>query len=712
MEDVFLCPSAPVASAFFRPPHRARTDTIMRNLFQKLREVLKTVGKTLSDGVTRLSAKPFRLAIVMALGVAFLNEVLSRRSLWQAVVFTVTKPLLFFANASIVMLFLAFALLFKRRQFLLCFFSLLCLAMGITNFVVQCFKVTPFSAMDFTLVMSVFPILPRYLTWPGVILMGLALLALFAYLFYRFLKAKKHPVDPVRGIVLFLATIGASVLFIGSGHLFGLFPKHFSNLATAYRSYGFTYCFSVSIFDRGIDKPDDYDDDAIHGILSDISADTTDGEEDPPDHGPTDRSPNVIVVQLESFIDPTVLSGFAFSEDPIPVFRSLCEQFQSGLLTVPSIGAGTANTEFEVLSGMSLQWFGAGEYPYETVLQKKTCESLPFNLKEHGYVSHAVHNYKGNFYDRNDVFSHLGFDTFTSLEYMNGVTYNPTGWAKDDVLVRYVMESLTSTEEADLVYCITVQGHGKYPTEPDKNAPASAIRTEICPEGADPESFTYFVNQLRETDAFIKTLLDAIKATEEETYVVLFGDHLPNIGIREEWLPKGRTLYDTEYVIWHSEGERAPDRNLTSYQLSAALMTRLGHNTGVITQLHQTWADKKDYLVYLEMLQYDILYGQNFCYGGQSPFLPTEIKMGVLDITIDRVSVQKNGTYVYGTNFTPASRIFVNGFQHTPTFVDESTLLLEKLRLDGGDTLRVAQITDGIFQLSTTDTFVCPETAD
>ena len=53
------------------------------------------------------------------------------------------------------------------------------------------------------------------------------------------------------------------------------------------------------------------------------------------------------------------------SEDPIPNFRKLMEQYSSGYLWVPSVGAGTANTEFEVITGMNLDFFGPGEYPYK-----------------------------------------------------------------------------------------------------------------------------------------------------------------------------------------------------------------------------------------------------------------------------------------------------------------------------------------------------------
>ena len=104
------------------------------------------------------------------------------------------------------------------------------------------------------------------------------------------------------------------------------------------------------------------------------------------------------MLQLESFFDPTHMKDLEFSEDPVPNFRKLKEEFSSGYLTVPSVGAGTANTEFEVITGMNLEYFGPGEYPYKTILRKTTAESINYNLKDIGYRTflcyyelHALH---------------------------------------------------------------------------------------------------------------------------------------------------------------------------------------------------------------------------------------------------------------------------------------------------------------------------------
>ena len=80
------------------------------------------------------------------------------------------------------------------------------------------------------------------------------------------------------------------------------------------------------------------------------------------------------------------------------------KEYSSGYYKVPSVGAGTANTEFETITGMSLHYFGPGEYPYKSILKETTCESVPYVLKNLGYSTHAVHNNEANFYGRRSVF--------------------------------------------------------------------------------------------------------------------------------------------------------------------------------------------------------------------------------------------------------------------------------------------------------------------
>jgi phosphoglycerol transferase MdoB-like AlkP superfamily enzyme len=194
---------------------------------------------------------------------------------------------------------------------------------------------------------------------------------------------------------------------------------------------------------------------------------------------------------MESFFDVNRLKDVTYSTQPMPNYTNLIENYTSGYLTVPSIGAGTANTEFEVLSGMSLAYFGMGEYPYKSVLRDDACESLATMFKDYGYAAHAVHNHSGTFYARHTVYPNLGFDTFISSEFMLDLERNVLTWAKDKVLLRYMKEALNSTKETDFVYAVTAQAHGNYPKIFVQEASRISVSGDLNEE--DKNKYTYYI---------------------------------------------------------------------------------------------------------------------------------------------------------------------------------------------------------------------------
>lgn len=668
----------------------------MTNKKTRFKELIKNT-------VTFLSEHPALLIFVLSYLIAFGNEAMSRRSIWEAVVFVFTRPYMFLCNISIIAVFEAAALLSKKRKFWLCVVSILWFTVGLANFILMFNRITPFSAKDLGLLRTVFPILPVYLGWGGLILCLVAVLALIVGLVIAYFKTKKIKVNYTYSAVTLLITAFLCFAFVGGGIMSEAVPGHFSSLPQAYKDHGFTLCFSISVFDIGIDRPDGYKEN-IGDIVSDIVGTDDKGPDDPVT---TKDTPNIIFVQLESFYDLTLMEGFEFSQHPTPVFASLRESCQSGILTVPSIGAGTANTEFEIISGMALKYFGAGEYPYETILQEKVCESICFILDEFGYTSHAVHNYKANFYSRKTAYSSLGFDTFTSIEYMNGLEYNHLGWAHDDVLVKYVIDSLNYSKGPDFVQCITVQGHGQYPPASYKGEKDELIDVLSVPEGANKHSYKYLANQLYQTDRFIADLISAVENTGEDTVIVFYGDHIPNIGMKEDWVPDGMTLFDTEYIVWRSDDEAAPDKNITSYQLSAEILKMLDLEGGVIPRLHnkRDTMDEDTYDNYLHHLEYDILYGDCMAYGGEIPYDATDLKLGLTDIVITNVYSYGENLYVKGNGFTKSSKIFVNGSQKDTEFIDDNTLILSDTKLKDGDEVKVVQMADFFFNISSTAPF-------
>ena len=544
-------------------------------------------------------------------------------------------------------------------------------------------RVTPFTGPDLKLINDAMRILNKYLS-PGLVvavLVGLGVLLLFFIWMFR--KGWKFQGKMRYWLNIPLIVAGVAIFALTSKLAIDnrLLSTYFGNIAYAYQDYGYPYCLAVTIFDTGINEPNGYSKALMEDIVN------SEGEIKETKKKNTDV--NILFLQLETFIDPTEVNFLSFSEDPIPNFRKLSEEYSSGYYKVPAVGAGTANTEFESITGMSLHYFGAGEYPYKTILKETTCESAAYDLKKLGYSTHAIHNNEANFYGRRTVFSRLGFDTFTSEEYMPDISdTTPMGWVKDHILTDEIFKAMESTEGPDYVYTISVQGHGDYPTEPVLSDP------EIKVTGAESEeknnAWEYYVNQLHEMDQFVKELTDRLSELDERVVLVMYGDHLPTMDLKVEDM-KNRYLFQTKYVMWSNFDMKKKDKNIAAYQMAAEVFNRLGIHEGTVFNYHQTRKGSRNYQLDLQALQYDILYGKQYVYGGENPFEATKMQLGIYPATLERLESIGNGSYyVYGTNFTAASRLEINKELQETQYISPTQLLVQNVELADGDQVSVA----------------------
>lgn len=674
----------------------------------------------------RLDRPGYFTKVWLVLGVA-LNlfvELLSRKSVVSLGKYVFLSPFTFLYNTTIILATLSIALIFRKRLFGLILVSILWIAIGITDSILLVFRTTPFTAQDLRLIEYALRISQKYLGPVGVVLIIVgAVIVLFALVLLYIIIAP----GPTKGHRFKHITITMSCFFVvfsltWLGNTIGMLSLHFSNIHDAYEEYGVPYCFSGTLLNTGISKPSDYGKERVDNILSQIGdynknpemttaeeiavvdkeASDSDVQTEPvattqaPTQAPsetieeTDEEPwyiraqqkvvkprkdnkvNIIAVQLESFYDLQKNSSVQYDKDPTPFMHTLMRQCSSGYVSVPSIGAGTANTEFEMLTSMNMQSFGPGEYPYKTILNKKTCESAPYVLKNLGYRAHAIHNNDATFYERNHVFSNLGFDTFTSMEYMYDLTYTENGWPEDTCLIPYIMDTLTSDEEPDFIYTISVQGHGPYPEKSILDDPVIRVQWIDDKLADQKDAFEYYANQAYEMDQMVADLVESLRSFEEPVMLLLFGDHLPGLTIDEDHL-EGFGLYETPYAVWTNYEMPRIVENLEAFQVIPYMMSRLDIHEGFIYRLHQkhledrrnagedwTVEDEEQYLKELEVIEYDILYGDQIAYDGELPFVATDLQMGIHPIEITDVYSKENVLIVSGNGFNDYSVIYVD----------------------------------------------------
>lgn len=633
----------------------------------------------------------------------FIIEVISRRSLSSAITFIGGHTLAYLYNSLIIFVSLSLVYFFRRRALARVIIGGLWLFLGIINGCILAQRVTPFGYTDLKMVTDLLTMQnTNYFTAGQALLAVIGVLAFIGFCVWLWAKGPKFQ-GKTNKLLTFVFVASCFIwvpITTEAAQNQDIIASYFANIAQGYENYGFVYGFSSSVVDRGMSKPEDYSKETIENIEASVQTEPTSvSQED---------MPNVVVVLLESFIDPSEVNFLECSEDPIPNFHNLESNYSSGYMTVPVVGAGTANTEFEVLTGMSLQYFGTGEYPYKTILKQTDCESIASDLSKLGYGTHVVHNNGGNFYSRANAFSMMGFDTFTSKELMNITEYTPLGsWPTDDILIDETIKAMDATpDQQDLVYTITVQGHGDYPTEKVIENP------EITVSGAEDEAtnnqWEYYINEIREVDKFIGNLTQALAERDEDTILVLWGDHLPTLGLSEEDMATG-DIFKTKYVTWNNFGMAKEDADLTSYQLLAHLTGQLGIHEGTIFRFHQSQSSSETYLRDLENLQYDLLYGNRYAYHGEEPYPASDLVMGIDEVTIKRTWMSTDGKLmVYGEHFTPWSKVFINGDKVSTTYVSGNYLKINADKLEEGDILVVNQMgsSNTIFRSSNEYTYL------
>jgi len=624
------------------------------------------------------------LEALWVLIINFIIEVMSRHSVIEAWTYMTETPFVFLYNALMIFVTFTVVHLVRRRVFARIIVSALWLFIGIVNGIMLMKRVTPFNAQDLKTFTEGLSLFTNYFSVTELIMMviGVSALVIWSVAMFRYggkYTGKMHRILTVIGIAVTCVFYSFATEWAIDNRVVS---TYFGNIAFAYEDYGLPYCFCASLFNTGISQPYDYNEETIMKITNDgeMTKSTSEAE----------VLPNVIFVQLESFFDTSEYLDLQTSEDPLPNFRKLSEEYSSGYFKVPSVGAGTANTEFEVLTGMNLRYFGPGEYPYKTVLKNQVAESAATAYTSFGYGAHALHNNGGNFYSRAKVFNNIGFDSFTSKEFMNILQLTENGWAKDDVLLTHIKNALDSTEQQDFVFTVSVQGHGDYPEEKIIENP------KITVTGLESEeknnAWEYYVNQVYEMDQFVMNLINMMEERGEPAVVVFYGDHLPTMGLKAKDM-KSRYLYNTNYLIWDNIGLEKKDDNLPAYQIMADVMERIGIHAGTVFNYHQQRRGSQEYLQDLELLQYDILYGEQYAYAGNPPITEGHMQMGILDVSLTDLTGKLDNSYsLYGTNFTKWSKVYINGEKQESQFLNNTRIELPNSNVEEGDIITVCQV--------------------
>ena len=247
--------------------------------------------------------------------------------------------------------------------------------------------------------------------------------------------------------------------------------------------------------------------------------------------------PDIIIVQSESFSDPTKIGLNQFTEDPLPFFHSLQKKANSFNISVPVFCGGTANTEYEIITGLSTMFYPSDATVFANYMTKPTI-SVGSILRNSSYTSTLMHPFHSSFYSRNIAYKLLGFNKFYGLEYLENqqsvsddVRYwdSVKDYMSDALLYDYVKKELESTEgKHKFIFTVTMQNHTPFTTPQGYENSVKYVGGNITND-ENLEKYNAYLSNLKATDDALKDLISYLEKREKPTILLFYGDHYPKI---------------------------------------------------------------------------------------------------------------------------------------------------------------------------------------
>ncbi|HOX70541.1 MAG: LTA synthase family protein [Dokdonella sp.] len=295
---------------------------------------------------------------------------------------------------------------------------------------------------------------------------------------------------------------------------------------------------------------------------------------------PSGTLPDIVIVQSESLFDPARLKN-APANTYLPNFHRLAKRGLSGEMKVPTYAGGTIRTEFEVLTGLALEFFPGIQYPYFEIADRPI-PGIVRTLSRQGYRTTAIHPNSGVFWNRNQAYKQIGFDEFVDEK----------DFSKDDIvglftgdaaLTDRVLEQLDQDGPPQLVFAVSMENHGPFDWRPGLDQ--ERLASLPLPAGLE-EGGKYWLRNylylLEDADHELGRLAEALQHRKRRTLLLFYGDHLPalppvyeEIGFADGKGPKSQPvpwlLIDNGRKLDQSE-----PMNTTSWMLPGILLESAG----------------------------------------------------------------------------------------------------------------------------------------
>ena len=339
-----------------------------------------------------------------------------------------------------------------------------------------------------------------------------------------------------------------------------------------YTENGLALTLVMKIQDMIIEKPDLYSSKEVQRIYNKYYTNSRNHNNIP------NIKPNIVMIMNEAFFDITEINNLEITEDPLANFHKYQNENIQGDIISSVFGGLTAQTEYEILTGNSVDFIGADNVAYMNYVHTDA-DSIVKVLKNEGYETLAIHPYSKSFYKRDIDYNKLGFEKFVSQEEMVVDSENAKYISDMDTYKHFIDEyERRDSKKPVFTQIVTMQNHAPYESNLEKRY--------VTNENITKDSLSQvegYIDNIKKSDDALKYLIEYFRNINDPTMIIFYGDHAPVLGDFYTEVSFGKKeidrykLHKVPLLIWKNYETERRDLGIvdTSY-ISSLILDMIG----------------------------------------------------------------------------------------------------------------------------------------
>uniref|UniRef100_UPI00243187D6 LTA synthase family protein n=1 Tax=Lactobacillus gallinarum TaxID=52242 RepID=UPI00243187D6 len=277
----------------------------------------------------------------------------------------------------------------------------------------------------------------------------------------------------------------------------------------------------------------------------------------------------------ESFVDPYTFPTIKIdpkTPNPVKFIQSMKDRSTYGSMLSAGYGGGTANMEWETLTGFNMGMFKSTLTPYVQIVPNY--DFYPTIGMDFNYKS-AVHPFIGTYYSRVEDYKRFKFNKFVYLgskykiidqKKLGKSTYN-----SDFTTYANGLKQINSMKGGQFINLISIQNHMPYNNWYPNNEYMGKVSGELFNTAAVREQMATYIKGTQYTDKAVKKFIGQIDKIKKPITIVFYGDHYPSILSQNYTGRYPVQMHSTRYFIYSNK-----------YAREHGAKEKLTHNTNYV----------------------------------------------------------------------------------------------------------------------------------